>query len=65
MRGGAWAPASATGAACGLFWFMTFALWSSEYRVSIRGTATPASCASLMGDPRYVSISIGLRAVKS
>jgi hypothetical protein len=35
------------------------------YKVSIRGTRIPTLCASLIGDPRYVSTSIGRFAAKS
>lgn len=47
----------------GLFRLTILRLCRMAYNVSIRGTEIPASWASLMGDPRYVSTSIGLLAV--
>lgn len=66
MRGGGCCACGDDGACCcGRCWLATLTLCKSAYSVSTRGTWIPASCASLIGEPRYVSISIGLRAVKS
>lgn len=47
----------------GLCWLTMFKWCSSAYSVSIRGTRSPTLCASFIGEPRYVSTSIGLFAV--
>ena len=67
IRAGCCAVGEAGACCCcwGRVWLTTLILWRSAYMVSMRGTCIPASCASLMGDPRYVSTSIGLREVKS
>lgn len=53
------------GSPLGRLWLTTLRLWRMAYNVSIRGTRTPVSWARRIGDPRYVSTSIGLLATKS
>jgi hypothetical protein len=65
-RGGGWPITDAGGDSCrGLLWLTILAWCIIAYRDSIRGTRVLDSRASLIGDPRKVSISIGRRAWKS
>lgn len=67
ILGGGWPITEAGGESPGrgLVWFTTLTWWSMAYIASMRGTGTLDSVASLMGDPKKVSTSIGRRAWKS
>ena len=54
-RGGGAAPCGRFadgGGTAGRCWLTMLQWWSNAYKVSMRGTRTPASWASLIGDPR-------------